>query len=110
MKRHLFLTMVASVVVAAVTITFLTASPNDSKVDANLLSSDLEALTNGEGLWDYIDEWWDSEVYDCIPDGCSMTVGIPPFVATYDGTYENCEAGDSVAHCWECADCNAGPF
>ena len=54
--------------------------------------------------------WWDSKVYDCIPESCSVTVGLPPFTVTYNGTYENCQEGDTAAHCWSCADCDAGPF
>jgi hypothetical protein len=48
-------------------------------------------------------EWWDSKVYDCKSATCSVTY----LVWTYYGSYEQCLSGSTVAHCWNCASCDA---
>jgi hypothetical protein len=51
-----------------------------------------------------VSDWWNSKVYECQREECSIQI----FITTYNGHYENCEGGSSVAHCWECKSCDAG--
>lgn len=63
---------------------------------SDLVMANVEALASDEG-------WWDSKVYNCVQDQCSFSVGF----ITWYGKYEKCLEGNTEAHCWECAVCDA---
>lgn len=48
--------------------------------------------------------YWDEKTHNCVEDQCS--VFFPPFW-TYYGKHEKCKDGNKVAHCWNCASCDA---
>jgi hypothetical protein len=50
-----------------------------------------------------ISEWWNSKTHSCEEDTCSVTYVF----WTYYGKYEKCKSGNNVAHCWNCASCDA---
>jgi hypothetical protein len=79
--------------------------------ESKLSMGEISALADGEGFWG----WWDSKVYQCEKEECSvsLTVGIPG-VLSYEmqakGKMYKCTEGSDVAHCWECAGCDASVF
>ncbi|MDO5970763.1 hypothetical protein Q4Q35_13175 [Flavivirga aquimarina] len=81
-----------------------------SMVSEQAMASGSDSSSGSDGNCTCETSWWDSKVYGCIEEDCSITEGIPPFVVIYNGQYENCQGGGTVAHCWDCKDCNAGPF
>jgi hypothetical protein len=69
---------------------------------SDITLTDVEALA-GEGLID----WWNSTVYDCVPEPCSFTFSLGIVSWTNYGTTHVCRDGSSVAHCWDCSGCDA---
>ncbi|NDW11626.1 hypothetical protein D0T50_01830 [Bacteroides sp. 214] len=87
--------------ISLVAIFALVASWNSFQTKNNDRMSDL-LLSNVEALAG-LGEWWDSKVYTCSSQTCTITF----LFYTYYGTYEQCLDGSDVAHCWNCKMCDA---
>ena len=53
-----------------------------------------------------ITDWWNSKIYKCELEECSESYGVI-WVRTYNGHYENCQEGNTNAHCYDCKGCDA---
>ena len=114
MKKNKFSIFVGVAVLALTVGLNVRHALNDYGVKSNKLHVEVlaQATTTGGGSTDGGGSgtescgWWDSKVYDCAWDACSILV----FPFTYYGKYQKCLKGSSVAHCWDCAGCDAGPF
>jgi hypothetical protein len=112
MKKKVLIGLAAAAVAAAAAVNVNYALQGNDLHDIALIN--VEALANAErnnqtsssgsssssSTWQ---QWWDSKVYNCEQDNCSVSIGI----ITWYGKYEKCKSGSTVAHCWDCASCDA---
>lgn len=91
--------VVLSMVIVAVA-TVAAINVNITSREVNSASITLESL-NASGF-DF-GEWWGSNVHRCEEDVCS----VQAVFWTWYGKYEKCKDGSDVAHCWDCAKCDA---
>jgi hypothetical protein len=99
------------------------ANQNSKSESLSLLQQNIEVLADGESIWDQIEDWWDSEVYDCIEVhvwkwDCKPYSAIAPAANEWQvggpfapdeiccGYFQvlstDCVGGNTVAHCWDC--------
>jgi hypothetical protein len=106
MNKKLMFGFIAVVVLTAVLAIWNVSlsSKSNSLSDVSLIGIDSHA----DPIED-IGNWWDSKVYDCENDPCTISIDIWIVGMSWDGSYMNCKSGDSYAHCWNCeTSCNAG--
>ena len=100
MNKKVFLIISAAFIIAVAAINF-SLSLNNKVTPTDLVLAEVEAKADwGEAL----QEWWDSKVYRCVEDVCSITW----FNKTWYGKYEKCKDGSDFAHCTSCSNCDAG--
>jgi hypothetical protein len=97
MKKKLFIGIAAVAVAAIVAININLVLQGNTFLSTTSLQI-IETSASAEES-----TWWDSKTHECNEAICSMTV----LFWTYYGKYEQCKDGSSVAHCWDCASCDA---
>lgn len=87
---------------------------NFTQSESSFLSKAIASSSNSNsssGLWSSFVSFWDSKIWNCNEDTCSVTLDLGVISFTYDGKYEKCLAGNKEAHCTACKSCDAiNPF